>query len=849
MKPLRSLLTLAVLLTTGALCARAADTTPPSMPTGLAANLVQGSRVELVWTPATDDVGVTGYRVLRNGVQAGTCTTPSFTDTAGSPGATCVYTVTARDAAGNVSPSSATLSVALGRTYYVAPSGNDANAGSSTAPWATLTKAATTMTAGDLVYVRGGTYTLSATIVPPSGSVGRPITYAGYPGQRATIDGGTGSVMSLSGRSYLTFDNLRFTTAATRVGASMFYMESSRSISFLNCEFFGMPAENGSENTSVIRCMRSSGFTWDCTFRNNYFHDNLSPAIRTYTTNGWVIENNTFVRCREAVGGKDAPNNMLVRRNLIVGGDGAFYFAGQGGSHNVTITENIVINTGTGFVVGGLGTGGNLRESTFLFNNTFFNVANLIRGWDDGYTTAQNYYNNVFYATLPSNRSGGSDSAGRFVSVNRWGGTPIATDDYAIDHNLLQIPSTDPSDRFVVAGQKYQTLETWRVAFPGFDGHSISGDPLFIDAVGGDFHLQATSPCKAAGRDGVDMGAYPRGNDGTIIGSSLAPTAMDIMPPSVPTGLAGAAQSGTSVRLTWTAATDNVGVAGYRIYRDWVQVGTSPAPSFTDSGLIPAKAYRYHLVAFDAAGNACLASPSIQVTTLADTTAPTAPTGLTGTATSATAIQLTWIASADNVGVTSYRIFRDGSQVGTSATTTYTDTGLTTGTSYSYQVVALDAAGNASGFSAAASAVPHDEISTAFAAWVAGNFTAAEQANTAVSGPEADPDRSGLTNLARYAFGLPARGRVASPVALTVSGTGSDQHLVLTFPRKGYAPDLQYTVQSSTDLVTWTDLQSVPPGYPKTFTCIDSAVISSAPRRFLRLRITQAVPIDDAPRR
>lgn len=622
----RALLALFLTLAASVLCAQAADTTPPSVPTGLAANLVQGSRVELVWTPATDPStgsgqasGVTGYTVYRNGVQAGTCTTPAFTDTAGSPGATYSYTVTARDAVGNVGPSSATLSVALGRVYYIAPTGNDANAGTVAAPWATLAKAAATMTAGDLLYIRAGTYMLAAPISPPSGSIGRPITYAGYPGESATIDGGTGSIMSFTGRSYLTLDGLRFTTAATKVGASMFYLESSRSVSFLNCEFFGMPAPNGGENTSVIRCMRSSGFSWDCTFRNNYFHDNLSPAIRTYTTNGWIIENNTFVRCLDAIGGKDAPNNMLVRRNLIVGGDKAFYFSGQGGSNNVTITENIVINTGIGFEIGGLGTGGNLRESTFLFNNTFFNVANLIKGWDDGYTTAQNYYNNVFYATLPSDRSGGSDSAGRFVSMNRWKGPLIATDDYAIDYNLLQIPSTDPSDRFIVAGQRYQTLETWRAAFPGFDIHSISGDPLFVNAVGGDFHLQPTSPCKGTGRDGVDMGAYPRGNDGTRIGSSLAPASMDIMPPTVPTGLAGSAQSSTAVRLTWTASTDNVGVAGYRIYRDWVLVGTSTTPSFTNSGLVPAKTYRYYVDAFDAAGNACLASSSIQVTTPAST--------------------------------------------------------------------------------------------------------------------------------------------------------------------------------------------------------------------------------------
>ena len=217
---------------------------------------------------------------------------------------------------------------------------------------------------------------------------------------------------------------------------------------------------------------------------------------------------------------------------------------------------------------------------------------------------------------------------------------------------------------------------------------------------------------------------------------------------------------------------------------------------------------------------------------------PSAPTDLAGTATSATAIKLTWTASTDDVGVTGYRIYRDGSQVGTVTSTTYTDTGLTTGTAYSYQVVAFDAAGLVSGFSAAASVLAHDEAYTTFADWVAANFTAAEQADDAISGPLADPDGCGLANLARYAFGLTARGPIANPVALTVSGPDSAQHLVLTFPRKGYAPDIQYIVQSSTDLVTWAGLETVSPGYPKSFSFTDSTALGSAPRRFLRLRIT-----------
>lgn len=79
-----------------------------------------------------------------------------------------------------------------------------------------------------------------------------------------------------------------------------------------------------------------------------------------------------------------------------------------------------------------------------------------------------------------------------------------------------------------------------------------------------------------------------------------------------------------------------------------------------------------------------------------DPTAPSAPTGLAASGTTANSTTLSWTASTDNVGVTGYQVFRGGTQVGTTAGTSYTDTGLSASTSYSYTVKATDAAGNVS---------------------------------------------------------------------------------------------------------------------------------------------------------
>jgi aryl-phospho-beta-D-glucosidase BglC (GH1 family)/chitodextrinase len=87
-----------------------------------------------------------------------------------------------------------------------------------------------------------------------------------------------------------------------------------------------------------------------------------------------------------------------------------------------------------------------------------------------------------------------------------------------------------------------------------------------------------------------------------------------------------------------------------------------------------------------------------------DTTAPSTPTGLTAGTPTASTVPLSWTASTDNIGVTGYQIFRGSTLVATANATSYTDTGLTASTAYTYTVKAIDAAGNTSPASASVSA-------------------------------------------------------------------------------------------------------------------------------------------------
>lgn len=95
-----------------------------------------------------------------------------------------------------------------------------------------------------------------------------------------------------------------------------------------------------------------------------------------------------------------------------------------------------------------------------------------------------------------------------------------------------------------------------------------------------------------------------------------------------------------------------------------------------------------------------------------DSSAPSIPTGLTATAISTSQINLSWTASTDNVAVTGYQVFRDGLFIATSTANTYSDTGLTVETAYTYTVTAFDAAINISAQSASATATTLAEVVT-----------------------------------------------------------------------------------------------------------------------------------------
>lgn len=129
--------------------------------------------------------------------------------------------------------------------------------------------------------------------------------------------------------------------------------------------------------------------------------------------------------------------------------------------------------------------------------------------------------------------------------------------------------------------------------------------------------LFACSALIATGCSGSDVpaAAPPATTPSPAPAPTPPPARTDTTPPSVPAGLAVTPQSAVSIRVTWNASTDNVGVVGYRVFRDGSQIATTAALSHNDLALVPSTAYRYEVAAFDAAGNVSMRSSAASATT------------------------------------------------------------------------------------------------------------------------------------------------------------------------------------------------------------------------------------------
>ena len=285
-----------------------------------------------------------------------------------------------------------------------------------------------------------------------------------------------------------------------------------------------------------------------------------------------------------------------------------------------------------------------------------------------------------------------------------------------------------------IAGTTNLPANTWTHVAGTYDGSSlrlyVNGTQVASKVQTG--NITTSSAALTIGGDPLD-GQYFRGridevrvyraalSQAEIQADMAAPLGgpPDTTVPSQVSGLAASAVSASRVDLSWSAATDNVGVTGYEIERcqgagcsSFAAVTTVSALTWSDTGRSSGTSYSYRVRARDAAGNrGAYSAVASAVTPVAVDSPPSAPTSLAASASGSSGVSLSWTAATDDNGVASYEVERCQGvgctgyvQVATTASTSLADTGLAASTAYSYRVRARDTGNQVGLYSNVASA-------------------------------------------------------------------------------------------------------------------------------------------------
>ncbi len=623
------------------------DTTAPTAPTGLASSALTATSLTLAWSAPTDDVGVTAYEVFRGTTSLGTTTARTKTVTGLAPVTAYTFTVRARDAAGNWSIPSAALAVTTppDTTAPLVPIGLNAASVGATGFILRWTAAKDDVRTTAYEIFRDGVLVATATS-PAKTLAGLPpaTTYAFT--VRARDAAGNFSAASAP----LAVTTLPDTTPPT------------------------VPAGLASSSPTILSFL----FRWSAAKDDvgvtayEVFRDGVSlgtTAATSFAVTGLALSTTyaMTVRARDAAGNWSAPS---APRAIATLADTTPPSVPAG-----LAAAEITINRFT-------------LSWTASTDNVGVTAYEVFRGSISlGTTTALSLaVTGLAPNTAYGLRVRARDAAGRWSAQSPALVVRTAPDTTPPAAPLNLAASAVGVTGFTVAWSA-ATDDVAATAYEVFRNNVSLGVSAALTRTLGGLAPATTYTMTVRARDAA-------GNWSVLSAPLAVATPPDDAAPSVPQNLVASAVSVSSFKLTWTAATDNVRVTGYEVVRNGTSLGTSGAVTRTVGNLVPETTYTVAVRARDAAGHWSALSAPLTVTTLADTTPPAVPTALLAQNLSATGFTLRWTAPADNVHVTGYEVFRDGTSLGTTAATARTITGLVPVTDYTFTVRARDAAGN-----------------------------------------------------------------------------------------------------------------------------------------------------------
>lgn len=383
-------------------------------------------------------------------------------------------------------------------------------------PWLSVSKAFLTAEAGDIVYFRGGTYSITSNIYTAYGKDGtasNPITFKNYNNEKVTISGNLGGA-SLIGleQNYIYLEGLDFIGGGfTAEHAIIYIAENSDATNFkaTNCTFT-ISSSSSSDNVSAVRfqAIRArNGIIRNCVFTG----PSKNNGVQIFRTTGVVVENCEFKNLEGGIYFKHS--NTLVDSSISFSNN-YFHDCNTGirtVSNYATISNNLFV--GCPIVMGddgGMGDGYVGADYNTITHNTFYNTTLQLLYQTNSSDPNKGCMHNVIKNNI-------------FMTTCEWHRYASLSTDIKSDYNIY------PSTTAVIENRISYSLSSWQ-SHNGTDSHSIAGTPSFAGGSGiSAYALKTGSIGKSAADDGKDMG---------IIAAYVGViTSSDTTPPSKPSGV------------------------------------------------------------------------------------------------------------------------------------------------------------------------------------------------------------------------------------------------------------------------------------------------------------------------
>ncbi len=407
-----------------------------------------------------------------------------------------------------------------GNVYYVDqshPLANDSNPGTENLPWKTISKAASVLKAGDTVYVKEGIY--RERIIPKnSGRKGAYISYIAYAGDKVIIDGRNitlpddlAGLIHISNKSYIRISGFKIRNAGFHTNNAGILIYNSSHIII--------------ENNSIYNTTSSGIGVWESSHvivSNNEVklacNDGEQECITIATTSNFEVKYNHVHHGGpgslggEGIDAKDGSSNGKIFGNVVhdLNRLGIYVDAWDKHTYNIEVFGNIVYNCSAGFAVAS--ERGGLLENVRLYNNIAYHnewAGMEIGGWDYGY---KHPMRNITIINNNFCYNGGEWGVGVYHE------NPDA-ENVVIRNNIC---SGNSGSQIEIEGNLKNFVLDHNLIYGYSDYYGedyVVGEPKFINASNGDFHLQVGSPAIENGSS-MDAPSYdfdgnwrPRGKE------------------------------------------------------------------------------------------------------------------------------------------------------------------------------------------------------------------------------------------------------------------------------------------------------------------------------------------------